>query len=213
MRKATYFPPIHMANQFHCPLCSVYAAQYWKNLVFLDSRGNSCETSYTMSTCSQCKDVSYWEDDRLINPAVSSVEPPDQDLPESCLEDYKEARDIVSRSPKGAAALLRLCVQKLMVALGESGKNLNDDIASLVKKGLPIQVQQALDYCRVVGNNAVHPLELQLDDKPELAHQLFAMINFIVRDRITRPREMEAFFSGLPEGAHAAIKKRDASKN
>lgn len=89
------------------------------------------------------------------------------------------------------------------------GKINNDDIASLVAKGLPVQVQQALDYCRVVGNNAVHPGEIQLDDTPELAAQLFSMINFIVEDRISRPREIGELFAKLPLGAIKAIEKRD----
>ena len=36
--------------------------------------------------------------------------------------------------------------------LGESGKNINDDIAALVKKGLNLMIQQSLDVVRVIGN-------------------------------------------------------------
>lgn len=99
-----------------------------------------------------------------------------------------------------------------MPHLGEQGKNINEDIKSLVAKGLSPVVQKALDVCRVVGNNAVHPGELDINDTPEIAHQLFKMINFIVEDRITKPKEIQALFDQLPPGAVEAIAKRDAAK-
>jgi hypothetical protein len=145
----------------------------------------------------------------MIVPSEAPVPPAHEDLPEECIEEYNESRDIVARSPKAAAALLRLSIQKLMFALGEKGKNINDDIAALVKKGLPIQIQQAMDYCRVVGNNAVHPGEINLNDTPEIAHNLFSMINFIVEDRISRPKHIEKLYNQLPEGARKAIEERD----
>lgn len=147
----------------------------------------------------------------MVVPSEAPVMPPHEDLPESCTEEYNEARDIVARSPRAAAALLRLCLQNLMVELGEKGKNINDDIGSLVKKGLPVEVQQALDYCRVIGNNGVHPGEIELTDNPDIAHSLFDMINFIVEDRISRPKKVAALYRILPEGALKAIEKRDGA--
>ena len=146
----------------------------------------------------------------MLIPAEAPVAPPHPDMPESVVDEYQEARSIFARSPRAAVALLRLCIQKLMPELGEKGNNINTDIRSLVEKGLPAQVQQAFDFCRVVGNNAVHPGEINLNDTPEMGQHLFNMINFIIEDRITRPKQMAELYAQLPEQARAAIEKRDA---
>jgi hypothetical protein len=99
-----------------------------------------------------------------------------------------------------------------MPAVGGAGKNINDDIRTLVSKGLPVMVQQALDVCRVVGNNAVHPGEIQLNDTPEIAQSLFRLINIIVEEMITKPKEIEKIYTALPEAARNAIAKRDAPR-
>ena len=145
----------------------------------------------------------------MVVPSEVPVPPAHVDMPAQCRPDYDEARAVVAVSPRAAAALLRLAVQKLMPVLGERGENINDDIGALVAKGLPVQVQQALDFCRVVGNNAVHPGEIDVNDTPEVAHNLFAMLNFIVEDRISRPKHIQSLYEKLPEAARTAIAKRD----
>ena len=132
-------------------------------------------------------------------------------MPESCKLDYKEARDVFVHSPRASAALLRLCVQKLLSHIGGKGKNIDSDIKELVNQGLPTLVQQALDYCRVVGNNSVHPGEININDSPDIASSMFEMINFIVQDRITKPKEIQALYDRLPENAKKAIQKRDSN--
>ena len=205
--KDKYYPPVFEAKEFHCVICGVFAAQGWHPVVI--NTGSLRDTNFRACFCSHCKSWSFWFKAELVVPSDAPVEPPHTELPENCAVDYREARDIFTKSPRAAAALLRLCIQKLMPQLGEKGANINDDIKSLVSKGLPVAVQQSLDYCRVVGNNAVHPGEIDLNDSPEVAQHLFAMINFIVEDRISRPKEIEILYLKLPEAAREAIEKRD----
>lgn len=184
--------------------------QRWNVLTF--GTHSSRVSPISFSVCEHCKKISYWYDQKMIIPSDSPVQPPHPDMPEEIIAEYNEARSIFGRSPRAAAALLRLAVQKLVAVLGEKGDNINQDIKSLVGKGLPVQVQQALDFCRVVGNNAVHPGEINLNDSPDIAKHLFNMINYIVEDRITRPKQIEGLYQALPEGAREAIEKRDRNE-
>ena len=90
-------------------------------------------------------------------------------MPADVLRDYKEAQSILNLSPRGAAALLRLVIEKLVTHLKAEGRDINAQIAWLVSKGLPEQVQQALDAVRVIGNEAVHPGSMDLHDDKNTA--------------------------------------------
>ena len=204
-----YYPPQYMKDEFHCALCGVFASQVWRD-VKIRSGGNTwVETEFKASYCTHCKQWTFWYNTKMVVPSDSPTPPLHPDLPEDCKTEYNEARDIFGRSPRASAALLRLCIQKLMPHLGQTSKNINDDIAALVADGLPVLVQKALDVCRVVGNNAVHPGEIDLNDTPDIAERMFEMINFIVDDRITRPKEIDGLYQKLPESSREAISKRD----
>lgn len=205
---STYYPPTYREENFHCPHCKVYAHQEWHyTSINFSGRGtDGLEVAY----CAHCNDYSIWFNKNLIIPDNLLITPPHVDMPESIKQDYIEAASIAMKSPRGAASLLRLCLQKLMVELGEKGDNINADIASLVKKGLPVDVQQALDTLRVVGNNAVHPGELDLSADIDTATYIFELINFIIEEQITRKKKYATLFNKLPDQAKAAIAKRDA---
>ena len=146
----------------------------------------------------------------MLYPIGGSAEFPNSDLPDDIKNDFEEARNIVGLSPRGAAALLRLCIQKLCICLGEKGKDLNNDIGNLVQQGLPEKVRQALDTVRVIGNNAVHPGQLDISDDFETAHKLFVFVNLITNYLITQPKLIdEVYTEKVPEGAKTAIEKRD----
>ena len=160
-------------------------------------------------TCQACEKHTVWAEGNYAYPPTTSAAPPNADMPEEIANDYLEASAICGRSPRGAAALLRLAVQKLMVHLGQAGKNINEDIAALVALGLPKQIQQALDVVRITGNNAVHPGKLDADDVG-VAQQLFPLVNLIVEYQISLPARVQELYQALPEGALQGIEKRDA---
>lgn len=210
---ARFYPAEYAAKQFNClhAECGVFAAQSWDTLKRVRPGAGYRDTIIKSCKCNHCGRFSYWASEILIYPADSTAPPVHENTPEACKADYEEARCIANASPRGAAALLRLAVQKLMVELGEGGKNINGDIGSLVEKGLPIEIQQALDVCRVVGNNAVHPGEIDLKDTPETASALFDLFNVIIEDRIARVAKIKAAYVGLPKGIRDAIDKRDGN--
>jgi hypothetical protein len=73
--------------------------------------------------CMRCGNVSIWEDGKQLypEPAEFTAPPPHVTIADDVRADYLEASAIVRQSPRGAAALLRLCIQKLCKAVGQSG--------------------------------------------------------------------------------------------
>ncbi len=147
----------------------------------------------------------------MVCPDHGTAPPANPDIPEDVLKLYSEAASIASKSPRAAAGLLRLAVQMLCKDLGESGKNINDDIGSLVKKGLPPTVQQSLDVVRVIGNNAVHPGQIDVDDE-RVVSALFSLINVIVEYMVSLPNQIGSLYNALPPSALEQIQKRDQTK-
>ncbi|MDD2904469.1 MAG: DUF4145 domain-containing protein [Syntrophales bacterium] len=202
-----YQPPEYSKTAFNCPYCGVCAHQIWSNL-HSNVYGWAVENLET-AKCSHCSNVSIWYRKNLIFPPELGAPLPNSDLPDEIKADYEESRLIVSKSPRGAAALLRLAIQKLCKHLGEKGTNLNDDIGNLVKKGLSKKIQKALDIVRVIGNNAVHPGQIDLQDDVETANKLFGLINIIAEVMITQPKHVDEFYDSLPESQKEQISKRD----
>jgi hypothetical protein len=199
-------------DAFHCPNCDTYAHQHWWGTSAVRPGESKGIRGLVVAYCERCNDYSLWVDSKMIVPPASVAPMPSKDMPHNVSEDYEEARSIAAASPRSACALLRLALQKLMVHLGEKSENLNDDIGALVKRGLPMRVQQALDVLRVIGNNAVHPGELDLKDDAETATALFGALNMIVDVMITQPQAVDSLYAKLPKRSKEAINKRDSTK-
>ncbi len=211
----TFVSPSLNSKAFACPHCNAHARQYkWGGSLSVAGHGSRIpegaleHADLVISRCDVCSKNCLWVNKTLVYPAKNNAPLPNDDMPDELKVDYLEAAAIYSQSPRAAAALLRLCLQKLMPHLGLPGNNLNDDIGALVKRGMSSQIQQALDVVRVIGNNAVHPGELDAD-KAETAHQLFILMNLIVDSQISTPAKTQKMFDSLPKRSIDAIEKRD----
>lgn len=225
-----YKEPKLNENGFTCPYCNVLAEQKWRSLPIEDADSglkdfdihsrlianrDSSEryiNEISISTCWNCKQYHLWLDDKMLVPGITGIPLPIDSMPEDVKSIYNEARDVYPKSYKASAALLRLALQHLCKELGQEGKNINSDIGSLVKKGLPVEVQQALDIIRVTGNNAVHPGAIDFEDDKEVSLRLFELLNFIVERMIVEPKKINKMFSWLPKNALEGIKNRDKSR-
>jgi hypothetical protein len=217
---------------FVCPRekCGAYTQQTWKQLQEKRERlVNAGEpyrpSSIWVATCFVCRYESYWlaldRDDTagetplglMLHPTATpntGAPAPHPDMPDDLATDYAEAAAIVGRSPRAAAALLRLVLQKLGKELGGGGKRIDDDIGAMKAAGMSSDVVEAMDTVRILGNNALHPGELDLRDDRTTAIALFGIVNFIVRQTISERKERDKLRKLLPQGALEAIDRRDA---
>lgn len=203
-----YYPPSFRQSAFHCPFCNVCAKQDWLELIQIFNHARYF-VNVQGSICSHCDECAVWVEGVMVHPNFEGVQTPNQDLSEDIKTDYQEAASILQKSSRGSAALLRLAIQKLCKELGEKGKNINDDIKELVAKGLPSAVQKSLDAVRVIGNEAVHPGQLDLKDDIDTAKALFKLVNLIADKMITEPKEVEAIYDSLPSDKKKQIEERD----
>lgn len=207
-----FTPPTFRKTAFNCPYCQAYANFYWQHLYKQGERGYQEITDLKYAQCAHCSNYTVWKGTSMVVPDESPAPPPNLDIPDDIRTDYNEARSILLKSPRGSAALLRICIQKLCAFLGEPGKDINADIGSLVKKGLNPKIQQSLDIVRVVGNESVHPGQIDLRDNPAVANQLFQIVNLIAETMITQPKMVETLYNQLPQSKKEQIEKRDSEK-
>lgn len=183
--------------------------------LFLDEEKNWTKRFWNtyVSKCFSCGMYSVWTERKLTYPVKSFNVTPNNDMPQNIKLVFNEARSIVDQSPRGAAALLRLCIQLLCIELGGVGKNIDDDIGTFVKTGkINALITKALDAVRVIGNESVHPGMININDDARIAHGLFTAVNVIVEQMISSPKTIADLHSLIPPNKLAAIERRDNPK-
>src|SRR5262245_46133617 len=121
-----------------------------------------------------------------------------------CGASGEEKTQTLEASPRGAAAVLRLTIDKLCKELGVSGESVKDDIAFFVREDVDARVQKVLDAARIIESNAVPPGQIGLGDDRASAETLSGLVNLICEKMIMEPMHLQALYTKLREGARNA---------
>lgn len=206
-----YVAPNKELKSFTCPHCHTLSQMDTGKWSFnVDHVRNGNPSNWISAhRCNSCGKLIIWVGDEYVYPSLMPIEP-NLDMPAEIRKTYDEAGAIYMKSPRAACALLRLAVEQLCTFLGATQTKIDDKIASLVKQGLSIDVQRALDIVRVIGNKAVHPGTIAVDvDDVATANTLFNLINMIVDRMISEPKRIKELYASLPESTREAVSKRD----
>jgi hypothetical protein len=158
----------------------------------------------SISYCCNCNEMCLWVCDQL---GAGGPEPK-LDAPPNVQREYEEASQTLEASPRGAAALLRLAIEKLCKELEVSEESLKDDIAFFVREDVDARVQKVLDAARIIESNAVRPGQIGLGDDPATAETLSGLVNLICEKMIMEPRHLQVVYTKLREGARTAMEQR-----
>ena len=101
-----------------------------------------------------------------------------EEVPILYKEDFEEAAAFLNRSPRGVATLIHLCVHKLMPLLTESGKIVDNEIASLIRRELAVKIQEEIDLLRRINTG-----EIDLKGGKVMETKLFDFLKQVVERR------------------------------
>jgi hypothetical protein len=142
-----------------------------------------------------CNEMCLWVCDQLVWPRPPGDPEPTLHASPDARRDYEEASQTLEASPRGAAALLRLAIEKLCKELGDSSERLKDDIAFLVQEDVNARVQKVLDAMRIIESNAMPPGQIGGEDNRATAETLSGLVNLICEKMIMEPRHLQAVYA------------------
>lgn len=165
-----------------CPHCSVHFYPNW-NLKSLPSIVYGKRWFARVASCASCSkeivDLTISPQNEDTNPSLVFIIPHDYwmtvyprnairgtipvEVPIYIAEDYREASEILSISPKASAALSRRCLQTVLREKGYKAKDLYQEIEKLLNetdasKAIPESLRTTIDGIRHFGNFSAHPV-------------------------------------------------------
>lgn len=174
----------------------------------IHSQGNIPVHNISISRCYSCSEAAIWIGTRLIWPRFTPDIKPHVHMPAAIKADFVEACSILQLSPRGAAALVRVALEKLINHLVGEAVKPNDGIQTLVDRGMPERVQKMCDAVRIITNDSVHLGTINSNDDLASATKLFHLVNVIVDQTIGLDMLADEVYGELPHDKIQFIEDR-----
>ncbi len=228
-------------SPFRCPYCRVVAQQDWQQLYWQDD-DSSFNDAFIRATllvdkhitfflftaqCSNCTKASVWRAEgssdgegaakyvngRMLFPSKSSTEQLPEGAGDVAVQCYSEAKSIADKSPRAAAALLRVTIEAVCrQVLGERNGTLAELIEKIGEKHhLSETVLDAMTALRLIGNSAVHPGQIDLEnrDSNTTVNELFMLADYIYEQIIELPRKIQQISASIKKNRSNNINEKE----
>ena len=162
----------------------------------------------SISYCFNCNEMCLWVYDQLVWPRREGVPEPKLHAPPNVRCESEEASQTLEASPRGAAALLRIAIEKVCEELGVSGEGPTDDIAFFVREDVDARVQKVLDAAQIIESNTMRPGQIGLGEDRATAETLSGLVNLICEKMIMEPRHLQEVYTKVREGARTTMEQR-----
>jgi hypothetical protein len=163
-----------------CPHCGIHFHEGWDSnwLTRYGQQASDKDSRWFIRTaiCPECERITVelgqtvdamghvgWSQ---VYPVGANRGPVSPYVPTPIAQDYVEACNVLSSSPKASAALSRRCLQHILRDHDYKAKDLANQIDLLLKetdpaKALPMKLRSTIDAIRNFGNFAAHPNEIK----------------------------------------------------
>jgi|GEM_PF-5232579 len=103
-----------------------------------------------------------------------------------CVAQWLQIGSECLRIDKPGMLAQELQLTGLMSGAEPTGKNLDENISSLVRKGLEVEIQQAMDVLQVVRKSPLQTTDFDLKEENETAKQFFNSLERILKRRMLK---------------------------
>lgn len=225
MSNDNHIPPEFKKRSFTCPYCKVTTQQQWHTFESIHKvkstfgyyviprliepfNSSAILDIFSASICYHCLSAMVWHNENPIYPITGYQPPPHTDMPENIRLIYEEAASISQLSPRASCALMRYAIEEFIKGMGYKD-DLFDNIGKMYKESIiSVTIKDGLDIVRVTGNNALHGNKIDISDQTTV-HLIFTLINQIVEELISIPKEKKSLSTLFSKGELKAIEKRD----